>query len=118
MQRYSLDSEKSQLDRLREEVLRFRDERDWGQFHNAKDLALGLSVEASELLAEFLWKSSENANRNAVVEELADVLIFSILLSDKLGIDLDHAVRKKLESNAEKYPVEKARGSALKYTEL
>ena len=99
-------------------LLKFRDERDWEQFHNPKDLALALNIEAGELLEAFLWKSSEQADIETVKEELADVLAFAFLLADKYGLDVKQIVLEKIEKNALKYPVEKARGSARKYTEL
>lgn len=99
-------------------LLKFRDERDWEQFHNPKDLALALNIEAGELLEAFLWKSSEQAEIGVVKEELADVLAFAFLLADKYGLDVKQIVLEKIEKNALKYPIEKARGSARKYTEL
>lgn len=108
-------------DEIIEEVIRFRDERDWKQFHNPKDLAISLSLEASELLELFQWKSNEEAlavNREKMKEELADVLIYSILFSDVAGFDIEEIILSKLRKNAEKYPVELARGSKAKYNEL
>ncbi len=103
---------------IKKEILDFRDERDWEQFHNAKDLAIALNVESSELLEEFLWKDADKADLKAVEEEVADVVIYSILLADRCGISLVDAIRNKLASNRIKYPVEKAKGSAEKYTKL
>lgn len=97
---------------------KFRDERDWAQFHNAKDLALALNIEAAELLEVFLWKTSEQADVNCVKEELADVITFALLLADKYGLDVQQIVLEKMEKNARKYPVEKSKGIAKKYTEL
>lgn len=96
----------------------FRDERDWEQFHNEKDLALALNIEAAELLEVFLWKSPENANINQVKEELADVFTFAILLAEKYDLDVKQIVFDKLAKNAQKYPIEKSKGIAKKYTEL
>lgn len=96
----------------------FRDERDWAQFHNAKDLALAISVEAGELLEAFIWKDAVAANPEKVKEELADVLSFAFLLAEKYGFDVEEIVLEKIRKNAEKYPVEKAKGNAKKYTEL
>lgn len=99
-----------------EEVIRFRDEREWKQFHNPKDLAISLSLEASELLELFQWKSNEEAlavNREKMKEELADVLTYSILFADVAGFDIDEIILSKLRKNAEKYPVELARGSKV-----
>ncbi|MBJ8078788.1 nucleotide pyrophosphohydrolase [Bacillus cereus group sp. N12] len=106
---------------LQEAVIKFRDERNWGQFHNAKDLAISLNLEASELLEVFQWKSSEEATETKMLEmkeEIADVMIYLLMLSDKLNIDLEEAVHAKLRRNAEKYPVEKAYGTNKKYDEL
>lgn len=99
-------------------LLRFRDERDWKQFHNPKDLAIALSVEAGELLELFLWKKDDQAERLKVKEELADVFAFAFLLAEKYGFDVKEIVLDKLSSNSEKYPVEKAKGTAKKYNEL
>lgn len=103
---------------ITEILLKFRDQRDWGQFHNAKDLALALNIEAGELLEAFLWKSSEQADIGKVKEELADVFAFAFLLAEKYDLDVKQIVMEKMEKNALKYPVEKARGVAKKYTEL
>ncbi|WP_407898209.1 nucleotide pyrophosphohydrolase [Ferrigenium sp. UT5] len=99
-------------------LLQFRDERDWAQFHNPKDLALALSIEAGELLESFLWKSAEQANPNEIQEELADVFAYAFLLADGYDLDVKQIVLDKIKKNALKYPVEKARGCAKKYTEL
>ena len=107
--------------KLYDKIIKFRDERNWSQFHNPKDLAISLSLEASELLELFQWKSSQetvNNKLNEIKEELADVLIYSILLSDKLDIDIEKIIEQKLEKNKEKYPVEKAYNSKEKYNEL
>jgi NTP pyrophosphatase (non-canonical NTP hydrolase) len=99
-------------------LLKFRDERDWEQFHNPKDLALALNVEAGELLELFLWKNAEEANSEKVREELADVLAFAFLLAQKYGFDVKQIVLDKIKTNGEKYPVDKAKGTAKKYDEL
>jgi NTP pyrophosphatase (non-canonical NTP hydrolase) len=99
-------------------LLKFRDERDWAQFHNAKDLALALNIEAAELLEVFLWKAVDEADINRVKEELADVFTFAFLLADKYELDVRQIIQEKLEKNALKYPVSKSKGSAKKYTEL
>jgi NTP pyrophosphatase (non-canonical NTP hydrolase) len=96
----------------------FRDERDWKQFHNPKDLAIALSIESNELLEQFLWKDSTEANRDKLKEELADVFSYAFLLADKLDLDVKEIVLNKIKLNAEKYPVEKAKGNAKKYDEL
>lgn len=102
-------------------VLAFRDERDWKQYHTPKDLAISLSLEVAELLEVFQWSGSDTECRERLPEmreELADVLMYAILLSDRLGLDLDEIILEKLRRNEEKYPVEKARGRKDKYTEL
>lgn len=103
---------------LQAEALAFRDARDWSQFHNPKDLAAGLSIEAGELLECYLWKSPEQADAAKVREEIADVLIYTLLLAHESKIDLVEAVRAKLKRNCEKYPVDKAKGKADKYDKL
>lgn len=111
------------LQRLTEAANRFRDDRDWRQFHTPKDLATGLSIEAAEVLEHFLWKDGdkvkaylENGGKAELRKELADVMIYLLFISHDLGIDLDQAVLDKLEENARKYPVEKAKGRSDKYT--
>lgn len=96
----------------------FRDDRDWKQFHNPKDLSLALSIEAAELLELFLWKSPEQADLKKVKEELADVIAYALLLADSYGLDVEQIVLDKIALNEKKYPVNKARGTAKKYTEL
>jgi NTP pyrophosphatase (non-canonical NTP hydrolase) len=108
----------SQLKELEQLLVKFRDERDWKQFHNPKDLVMALSIEAGELLEAFLWKSAEEAKIEKVKEELADVLAYAILLGHHYDLDLEQVVRDKVIKNGEKYPVEKAKGSATKYNEL
>ena len=103
---------------LENALLDFRKERDWEQFHNAKDLALALSIEASELNELFLWKKSEDANPEKVKQELADVIGYAILLANKYNFDINEIVLEKIKLNAAKYPVEKAKGTAKKYDEL
>ena len=106
------------IQQLTEILRRFCDERDWAQFHNAKDLALALNIEAAELLEVFLWKAPEQGDIDSVKEELADVITFALLLADKYGLDVKQIVLEKMEKNARKYPIEKSKGSAKKYTEL
>ncbi|HBM49891.1 MULTISPECIES: nucleotide pyrophosphohydrolase [Marinobacter] len=96
----------------------FRDDRDWKQFHNPKDLSLALSIEASELLELFLWKSPDQADVSKVKEELADVIAYALLLADSYELDVEQIVLDKIALNEKKYPVSKARGTAKKYTEL
>ena len=100
------------------ELIKFRDERDWEQFHNAKDLALAINIEAGELLELFLWKKPEDANREKVKEELADVFAYALLLANKYDFDVKEIILEKIKSNNEKYPVGKAKGNAKKYNEL
>ncbi|WP_391559280.1 nucleotide pyrophosphohydrolase [Robertmurraya sp.] len=102
-------------------ILEFRKERDWEKFHNPKDLAISISLEASELLENFQWKDSEQSiekNFLNIKEELADILIYALYLSHDLNIDIKEAILEKLEKNQQKYPVEKAYGSNKKYNEL
>jgi NTP pyrophosphatase (non-canonical NTP hydrolase) len=99
-------------------LLKFRNDRDWEQFHNPKDLALAINVEAGELLELFLWKDPEKADIDRVKEELADVFAFAFLLSEKYQFDVKEIILDKIKKNAEKYPVDKAKGKANKYTEL
>jgi NTP pyrophosphatase (non-canonical NTP hydrolase) len=106
------------IEEITKELIKFRNERDWEQFHNPKDLALAINIEAGELLELFLWKKAEDANKEKVKEELADVLAFSFLLADKYGFDVKQMVLDKIKKNGEKYPVDKAKGTAKKYDEL
>ncbi len=101
-----------------QELIKFRNERDWEQFHNSKDLALAINIEAGELLELFLWKNSEAANKEKVKEELADIFSFAFLLADKYGFDVKQIIIDKIKKNSEKYPVNKAKGTAKKYDEL
>lgn len=104
---------------LIDEIVRFRDARDWGQFHTPRNLAMALSVEAAELLERFLWtRDGDASDVERSREEIADVLIYALLLCDELGIDPEEAVAEKLAINEEKYPVELSRGKATKYDEL
>ena len=102
-------------------VLKFRDDRDWRQFHTPKDLAISMNLEAAELLEIFQWSGTDVECRekmDKVREELADVLSYCILMADVCGLDLDEIMNAKIDRNELKYPVEMARGSAAKYTEL
>lgn len=101
-----------------ESLRKFNQERDWEQFHDGKNLALSLSIEAAELNEAFLWKISENANILKIKEELADVFLCAFMLADKYQLDVKSICMDKLKRNADKYPIEKAKGSAKKYTEL
>ena len=100
-------------------VIAFRDDRDWSQFHNPKDLAISINLEAAELLEVFQWSGTDLSvcdKKDQMVEELADVLIYCILLADRLGVDVPQIICGKVDMNAEKYPVEKAKGSSQKYS--
>jgi len=101
-----------------EALLKFRNERDWEQFHNPKDLALAINVEAGELLELFLWKNADEANREKVKEELADIFAYAFLLAEKYKLDIKEIVLEKIRKNADKYPVDKSKGNAKKYNEL
>lgn len=103
------------------EVLKFRDDRDWKKFHNSKDLAISICLEASELLEVFQWSAEDvqcTEKTDKIKEELADVAIYCVFMADACGLDLDEIIRAKMQSNNEKYPVEKAFGSKEKYTVL
>lgn len=103
------------------QVLKFRDDRDWKQFHNPKDLAISISLEAAELLEVFQWSAMDIKCENKldkIKEELADVVNYCILMADTCGLDLDEIVQEKVRKNNEKYPVDKAFGCKKKYTEL
>jgi dCTP diphosphatase len=107
-------------------VCRFRDARDWAQFHTPKNLAAAIAIEAAELQERFLWQADAEVDRDlgepaklaGVADEIADVVMFAMLLADRLGIDLAEAIPAKLAANERKYPVQLARGNARKYTEL
>lgn len=104
-----------------QKALKFREERDWEQFHNSKDLAISISLEAAELLENFQWSGSdlEATDKKAQIEdELADVLIYCIYLAKQQEIDMPEAIASKIESNAKKYPIDKSKGNSKKYTKL
>jgi NTP pyrophosphatase (non-canonical NTP hydrolase) len=109
---------------IQRKILEFRNERDWAQFHDPKNLAEALSIEAGELLENFLWKTTEQSRKLSiqelknVKEEIADIFIFLTYLCDEYKIDLPDEIMKKVEINEAKYPVDKAKGSAKKYTDL
>jgi len=108
-------------DEVISKLIQFRDERDWEQFHDSKNLSLAISLEASELNELFLWKKDdevENINIERLKEELADILSFSFLLAAKHDLDVFEIVLEKIRLNAKKYPVKKAKGTATKYTDL
>lgn len=108
----------SDIKTITEALINFRNERDWEQFHNPKDLALAINVEAGELLELYLWKNAAEANKEKIKEELADVFAYAFLIADKYQFDVKEIVLEKIKKNAEKYPVEKAKGTAKKYNEL
>lgn len=108
----------SDLEELRDSIIRFTQERDWDKFHNGKDLAIALSIEAAELNEAFLWKDAKDVNIENVKEELADIFNYAILIADKYNLDVKQIIMDKLSLNAKKYPIDKAYGSAKKYNEL
>jgi NTP pyrophosphatase (non-canonical NTP hydrolase) len=122
----ALDDTTTRVAELKEMVKRFSEERDWDQFHNAKDLAIGIVTEASELLDTFRFKSekevtdsfNDEKTAKSIRDELADVLYFTFRLAQRYNIDISQSLGEKIKDNAKRYPVEKARGSNKKYTEL
>ena len=106
------------IQKLTDALIKFRNERDWDQFHNPKDLAIAFNIETSELLESFLWKAFEEVDEAKVKEELADVFAYAFLLAEKYNFDVSSIVMEKITKNAEKYPVDKAKGTAKKYNEL
>ena len=106
------------MNEIIEALKKFRDEREWSQFHNPKDLSVALSIEAGELLEAFLWKHPGDADPQKVREELADVFAYAFLLAEAYQLDVKEIVLAKIKQNAEKYPVGKAKGTAKKYNEL
>lgn len=106
------------IETIQAELRKFNQDRDWDQFHNGKDLAIAISIEAGELLEAFLWKSPEDAKVEKVREELADVLNYAFQMADCYGLVIKDIMLEKICKNAEKYPVDKARGSAKKYNEI
>lgn len=104
-----------------EALLKFRDERDWAQFHDSKNLAIAISIEAAELNEIFLWKTikeSEEVHKDKIKEELADVFAYAFLLAKKHDLDVKQIILDKIKRNGEKYPVDKSKGNAKKYNEL
>lgn len=103
------------------QILQFRDDRDWKQFHNPKDLAISISLESAELLEVFQWSADDlycEDKKDKIKEELADVLIYAALLADCCGLDIDEIIQNKIKKNNDKYPVDKAKGSKEKYDRL
>jgi dCTP diphosphatase len=113
----------SEIDSIQKKIRDFRDDRDWMQFHNPKDMAAAISIEAAELQSLFLWKSAAECpdvlerKEEQVIEEIADIAIYLLELADNLNIDLIPAIEAKIAKNAKKYPAEQVRGSSKKYTE-
>lgn len=111
---------------LRKEITAFRDARDWKQFHTPKNLSAAIAIESAELQEHFLWCTGEESEsrildaekRQPIIEELADIMTYSLLLADRLDIDIIQAIRSKMQLNHQKYPVEKSKGVSTKYTEL
>lgn len=115
---------KSDIQKLTEEIIEFRDARNWKQFHNPKDCALSLALEVAEVMEHFQWKNAEEMakhireSKEEISDELADVLYWVLLMSHDLDIDIYKALKRKNKNNIEKYPVEKAKGKHTKYTKL
>lgn len=114
----------SEISQMIEKIKKFRDERDWMQFHDPKNMAVSIILEASELLEHFQWKTIEEVekyakqNKDEIKDEIADIALYLFELADNLGIDLISSMEQKLDKNRIKYPVEKAKGKHLKYTKL
>lgn len=114
------------VEELKKLVVKFRDERDWKKYHRPKDLAVSISIEAAELLEQFQWKNDEEINEmlknkekfDKISEELADVIDYCLSLSDVMKIDISETLKKKIEENKKKYPVEKIRGNYKKYNQI
>ncbi|MDO4178628.1 MAG: nucleotide pyrophosphohydrolase [Phascolarctobacterium sp.] len=109
------------IESIQEKIVKFRDDRNWQQFHNPKDLAISLSLEAAELLEVFQWSGTDTSaqgKKEKIAEELADVMLYALLMADATGLDVKEIMLKKIARNCEKYPVEKSYGSSKKYTEL
>ena len=106
------------IEQIIEKLIIFNNERDWDQFHNPKDLALAINVEAGELLELYLWKNPEEVDKEKVRKELADIFAFAFLLANKYDLDVKKIILEKIEENGKKYPADKARGTAKKYNEL
>jgi len=113
-----MDDIRSDIRELQEVISKFSEERDWVQFHNGKDLALALSIEAAELNEIFLWKKAEDADVIKIKEELADVLNYAFQIATKYNLDIKQIMLDKIKINAKKYPIEKAKGSSEKYSNL
>ncbi len=111
----------NELNEIIEALVKFRDDRDWSQFHDSKNLAVALSIEAAELNELFLWKDireSEKVDNEKIKEELADIFAYAFLMAEKHKLDIKQIILEKIKKNSEKYPVHKSKGSAKKYNEL
>lgn len=108
----------SDIKEIIDALIKFRNDRDWEQFHNPKDLALAISIEAGELLEHYLWKPPEEASIDKVKEELADVMAYSFLLAEKYDFDVKQLILEKINKNEVKYPINKSKGTSKKYTDL
>ncbi len=108
----------SDIEKITSELIDFRDKRNWAQFHNLKDLALALSIEAAELNETFLWKQPGDADRARIAEELADVFAFAFLIAHEAHLDVKEIVLNKIKGNAKRYPIEKSKDKATKYDKL
>jgi len=106
------------IEEIIQKLIEFRNERDWEQFHNPKDLSLAISIEAGELLELFLWKKPEEADITKIEKELADIFAFAFLLANKYQLDVKQIILNKIDENSRKYPIEKSKGSAKKYNDL
>lgn len=113
-----MKNNQSDIQEIMEQIVKFTKDRDWDQFHNGKDLALALSIEASELNETFLWKEADRANVDKIKEELADIMNYAFLIAYKYNLDIKDIILTKLAKNAEKYPINKSKGNAKKYNEL
>ncbi len=121
-----MDDDKTKISELKEKIKKFCEERDWDQYHNAKDLALALIIEASELLEHFRWKSEKEVQelfnntrkKEEISDEMADILYFLLRMAQRYEIDLSQALEQKLEKNEKKYPIDKFKGSNKKYNEV
>lgn len=114
----------SEIRKITDKIVKFRDDRDWMQFHDPKNMAVSIILEASELLEHFQWKTQEEVkdylsrNKEDIQDEIADIALYLFELSDNLGINLTDAMENKLKKNEKKYPIEKARGKHTKYNQL
>lgn len=105
------------MDKVRERVRKFRDDRDWSQFHTPANLSKAISIEAAELLEHFLW-DNDNFNKEEVCDELADIIVYCMHMADALNVNIEDIINKKMDKNEKKYPVEKAKGKSDKYNKL